>query len=411
LAFADAAGVGAEMKREIGNAKRETELWDAVVVGAGVAGGVAAAVLAGRGWRVLLVERSAWPREKACGGCLNAAGVEMLRGAGLTDVLRGAGEMRRMELHAGGRVAAFSLPAGAVVERQMLDARLAAVAVARGAVFMVGAMARLLPEDDSDWRAVQISSGDEMQTVRGRVILACDGLGKSGSGFLGGERWTAVRVEADGRLGFSATVDAEGWKVESGTLVMSVGAEGYVGMVRLPGEHRRDADATESDAARIHIGAALLPGACHARRGPAGVIERILNECGLEGAGCAPAPPAAFVGTGILTRRRAVVGRGRVLAIGDACGYVEPFTGEGMAWAIRGALAAAEVLPMRAAAIGADVGEQWRRRFENDIRPRQKWCRGLRHVLGNQRLAVLGVSAAQFAPWGARRLAQQVSAG
>ena len=42
-----------------------TKYWDAVVVGAGVAGGATAAMLAQRGWRVLLVERSAWPRKKS----------------------------------------------------------------------------------------------------------------------------------------------------------------------------------------------------------------------------------------------------------------------------------------------------------------------------------------------------------
>ncbi len=396
--------------------KLETGIWDAVVVGAGVAGGVAAAALAERGWRVLLVEKSAWPREKACGGCLNAAGVNLLRAAGLGGVLRDAGEMMRMELRTRGRRAAFSLPAGAVVERRVLDARLAAAAVERGCTFVPEATARLLPADDDAFRAVQISTGDGQAIARGRVILACDGLGKTGGGFLGGEPWAAVRVAARGRLGFSATVRAEGMKFDAGTLVMCVGAEGYVGVVRLPGEHRRDSDAT-GDVGCVHIGAALLRGACHARRGPAGVIEGILQGCGFEGAGwkpapqAAPAPQVAFAGTGILTRRRAVVGHGSVLAIGDACGYVEPFTGEGMAWAIRGALLAAELLPARAEEIGAEIGARWQRRFEEEMRPRQKWCRGLRHVLGNQRAAALGVSAARLAPWGARLIARRISAG
>ena len=35
----------------------------------------------------------------------------------------------------------------------------------------------------------------------------------------------------------------------------------------------------------------------------------------------------------------------RVMVVGDSCGYVEPFTGEGMSWAIRGAIAVTSVLP------------------------------------------------------------------
>ena len=39
--------------------------WDVAIVGAGVAGAVAASVLAKRGQRVLLIEKSTWPRKKS----------------------------------------------------------------------------------------------------------------------------------------------------------------------------------------------------------------------------------------------------------------------------------------------------------------------------------------------------------
>ncbi|MEM6978488.1 MAG: hypothetical protein AAF539_02400 [Planctomycetota bacterium] len=41
-------------------------------------------------------------------------------------------------------------------------------------------------------------------------------------------------------------------------------------------------------------------------------------------------------------RRRRVVGRGGVVLIGDAAGYVEPLTGEGMTWAIESGIAVAD---------------------------------------------------------------------
>ena len=50
--------------------------WDAVVIGAGPAGSVAASLLARTGRRTLLVERATFPRTKVCGGCLAPAGVE-----------------------------------------------------------------------------------------------------------------------------------------------------------------------------------------------------------------------------------------------------------------------------------------------------------------------------------------------
>jgi Dehydrogenases (flavoproteins) len=47
-------------------------IWDVVVIGAGVAGGLAALDCARRGLRVLVVEQRAFPRWKVCGCCFNA---------------------------------------------------------------------------------------------------------------------------------------------------------------------------------------------------------------------------------------------------------------------------------------------------------------------------------------------------
>ena len=44
--------------------------WDVIVIGAGVAGGLAAFDCARRGLRVLLVEKRSFPRWKVCGCCL-----------------------------------------------------------------------------------------------------------------------------------------------------------------------------------------------------------------------------------------------------------------------------------------------------------------------------------------------------
>ena len=46
--------------------------WDVVVIGAGVAGGLAAFDCARRGLSVLLVEKRSFPRWKVCGCCFNA---------------------------------------------------------------------------------------------------------------------------------------------------------------------------------------------------------------------------------------------------------------------------------------------------------------------------------------------------
>jgi 2-polyprenyl-6-methoxyphenol hydroxylase-like FAD-dependent oxidoreductase len=382
-------------------------LWDAIVVGAGVAGSVVSTLLARRRWNVLLLEKSTWPRDKACGGCLNGAGVALLHACGLGDVLAGAAALRQMQLRTAGRAAEFSLPPGAVVERRLLDARLVKAATTSGTSFVAGASARLLPEDDTPWPSVRVTSAKREFEARGRVILACDGLGASSGGFLRHLPWGTVTIPRAGRLGFSMTVFSRHFQMPPATLVMCMAPEGYAGVVT---------SAAGEERPRVHIGAALRPEACHARRGPRAVIADILMRCRAPDFDPSPLADAVriaadFTGTGMLTRHRSRVAHGRVLAIGDACGYVEPFTGEGMAWAIRGALAVANLLPRHAAAVDSDIGSRWNRLFESDIRPRQRWCNALRHLINNPLLSRVGVRVAQVAPWGAARIARHISAG
>ena len=221
---------------------------------------------------------------------------------------------------------------------------------------------------------------------------------------MNAEPWAAVQIERNGRLGFSLTIPSCGFRLNPATLTMCVGRQGYVGLVPLAGQQ-----------ARVHVGAALLPEACNARRGPLGVIGAILAECGGAGSeareiAAAVGAAGAFVGTGVLTQRGKLPCCGRGMAIGDACGYVEPFTGEGMAWAIRGAVVAAvNLMPRRAAEVAEDIGGRWQRTFDAEIRPRQRWCRGLRHVVGNAGLTRFGMRAgAAYAVGSCSRIARQI---
>src|SRR5215210_5988194 len=61
------------------------------IIGAGPAGATAAVLLARRGWDVTLVEQHRFPRDKVCGECLSALGVEVMERHGLSRVLRKLG--------------------------------------------------------------------------------------------------------------------------------------------------------------------------------------------------------------------------------------------------------------------------------------------------------------------------------
>src|SRR5690349_19176847 len=63
--------------------------WDVIVVGAGPAGAAAAAFLSSRpGLKILLVDRTRFPREKVCGDALVPESMRALERLGLADQVR-----------------------------------------------------------------------------------------------------------------------------------------------------------------------------------------------------------------------------------------------------------------------------------------------------------------------------------
>jgi flavin-dependent dehydrogenase len=100
------------------SAARQT--WDAVVVGAGPAGTMAARELARRCVRVLLVDRVRFPRYKVCGSCLNPRSLRLLHKAGLGELTKSLGAIPLTGLRVGAenRFADVRLPTGAGVSRK-----------------------------------------------------------------------------------------------------------------------------------------------------------------------------------------------------------------------------------------------------------------------------------------------------
>jgi len=113
-------------------------MFDVAIVGGGPAGSSCAAFCAQAGLRTLLVERETFPREKVCGDCLNPSCWPVLQRLQLAELVRGLphGELRAVEFIGTNRQSiSIALPEGAeiAVKRKLFDALLLSRARMMGA--------------------------------------------------------------------------------------------------------------------------------------------------------------------------------------------------------------------------------------------------------------------------------------
>lgn len=319
-------------------------VWDAVVVGSGPAGSLAAHGLASAGARVLLVDRATFPRPKICGCCLSSRALAVLDRSGVIhDVMALAPHPHdRLHVAAGGSETTLSLPAGVAVSRDRLDAALVAAAMSAGARFVPGTRATLSTPGTSGrlpTLLLEAAVGSQATSITCRVVIAAAGLG---SGFalreLGGER-----ISARSRVGAHTVLDdrtVARWSDRA--INMAIGAHGYVGAVRL-------------EDGRWNLAAALDVDAVKHGRGIAPVVEAILASVGWPFS----CNGTEWRGTPRLSRRPRRVAADRLFAVGDAAGYVEPFTGEGMACALEGGYAVVELALQAVERWDAQLVERW----------------------------------------------------
>jgi len=151
---------------------------DALIIGGGPAGSLAALLLARAGWAVTLVEQHRFPRDKVCGECVAALGLDVLRRVGLLDRLTAAGAvgLRRAGLHPPeGRSLFLDLPRPmAGLSRSVMDALLLGAAIEAGAAVRQPARCEYV-EPGSRTVHVRDLATNTVESHRPSYLLIADG--------------------------------------------------------------------------------------------------------------------------------------------------------------------------------------------------------------------------------------------
>lgn len=333
--------------------------WDAIVIGAGPAGALTARQLALRGLAVLLVDRGTFPRWKVCGACLNAAALSTLAAVGLewVAIQHGAVPLLDMQLAAGTERTKIPLVGRAALSRSALDAALVDAAIRAGANWLPRTWARPHSITTAE-RCVALRQDGNEVLAAARIVVAAGGLG-------GADEVRPV-VQVGARFG-AGTVAAEAPAAyRPGTIYMACGSGGYVGLVRIEDGKLNIAGALDYNAVRQHRGIGALAAA-------------ILAEAGLPAVASLAHLP--WRGTPALTRHTVRPAAERLFVVGDAASYVEPFTGEGIAWALAAAVAVTPIVGRACTRWDPVLAAEWSARHRRIVQCRQWPCRLLAALL------------------------------
>lgn len=328
---------------------------DVAIVGAGPAGSVAAlAVL--NAWpraRVVLLDRAAFPRDKTCGDGLAAQILDVLAEVGEPGLLDDLPRVSRLRLGFpdGTTVARTLARPTLVVPREVLDARLVAAAVNRGATLVRHRVRRVGPSGPGasgpgDTGAARVVVDG---ALRARVVVAADGAHSAVRACLrlpprrAGRQAIALRgyapVAADRAgeqvIAFAghAAWPAYAWSFPRGDGLANVGY-GEALPAQGPGPSR---------ARMLELLETLLPGSTEG-------VQRVRAHHLPLSTGRVRQPD------------------GPVLLTGDALGLVNPLTGEGLHAAVRsGAVAGAAAARWARAGAGERAGREYRNRLSRAL--------------------------------------------
>jgi flavin-dependent dehydrogenase len=316
---------------------------DVAVVGAGPVGSALALMLGRAGLRTLVLERARFPRDKPCGEGLMPAGARVLEELGVQ--LDGLPALRGVSYRlpgSGGIDGTFvSGGCGRGARRLVFDQLLAERAAAAPNVSVVVECAARGVETREDRVRIATTNGD----VEARYLVGADGLRSRVARWMG---W-ARPPRGPARYGLVGHLQAPGHSFDRITVTLLDGCEVYLA----PTAEDEVLAAVLGPKTGLRSPGESVPGA-YARRVVAAHPE------------LSASPATPIRGAGPFWSRPSTRASGRVFLVGDAAGFLDPLTGDG----ITAGLLAARQLSAVLAGGSARAGEaysrwesgQWRRR-------------------------------------------------
>jgi geranylgeranyl reductase family protein len=311
----------------------EQAQWDVVVIGGGPAGLSAAHAAAAAGARTLILERAEHPRYKTCGGGLIGASLNAVRDLPslpardeirtVTFTLRGGREFTRWDAQ----------PILQMVMREEFDAALLERALSAGAQIRQHAMVRGISEGE----------GEGSENGGAATVRLGDGTSVSAS----------VVVGADGSAGITArhvgvTFDQVDLGLELEIAIPAAVQPQWAGRVLLDwGQIPASYGWVFPKGDRLTVGviAARTAGSGKQADATRDYLHEFTGRLGLAG-------HQVLRDSGHLTRCRSEgspLRRGRVIVAGDAAGLLDPWTREGISFALRSGALAGELAAKAAA--------------------------------------------------------------
>lgn len=372
---------------------------DVLVVGAGPAGSIAALALARAGVRVRLIDRAKFPRDKLCGDTVNPGSLALLDSVGLGNRIRPLGiPVRGMTVTGpnGARVDA-DYPvgvAGVALTRRILDHTLVDAAIAAGAYFDDGTtVVRSVASRPDRVCGATVRSGGSSHDIRATVVIAADGRASRLGSTLTLSRFAA----RPRRWAFGAYFDgvAVGTRGE-----MHVRTDGYLGIAPLAGGIANVCVVRSLAEPPLRpLSSSVSPSA----RWEGVIADAVASDAHLRERFANARRVSAVTVLGPLAVDASAAGVPGLLLAGDAAGFVDPMTGDGLRFALRGGLLAAEAA-MREIETGvaqhAALAAARRREFTG------KWRvnRALRALVGSPAGVALAAQVSRYSDWPIRAL-------